>query len=573
MEAGNQEKILAAISALESRVSALERSLGETSRGSNRSAEKKSVESRPSGTPVTGRLKDSGDWTGSSQLGWLGTIVSLIALAFIVRFAFLKEWILGWGQPTILVVMGVALFVIGDYIRLRRYPKFGLALTIIGQSVLFLAVFWATVLLKLLSPTYLLAGAGLIWVLSLAWGLRRGSVLWPLLGFVGAVILPLLSLGQPDFSWHIQLFFMVIIIGTAIVAVSKEWHLPVVIGSPIAHLGLMLLMRNRGATLADPALHMGEWLTVVIPMMLVIWSGIKSVVKERDLLGSEIFIYIFNNALFYFYTIVFIKQLHNPYVLIAPLLVNGSLFLPVFIRKPGSQPFQWFLSVTVIATATAMTVLLPEPFDIISLCMFSVGLALPVRVYSGKLFKGLSGALVIWSIIFLFTVRFEFGQTDHLDFFNFRFLSYIIAFLCFGYQGRLIDSDTSIGETAHILGQGLFSLGLLVLLGGLSGEVMHFFGFERDGGLTQNSLLALTIVGGFFSLIVAYTGVALRLYYIRLTALGLFILLIFKVLFFDLPGLGPLRLVISLVSVGLLLGTASYFFRRGSRASSPGQEP
>lgn len=158
-----------------------------------------------------------------------------------------------------------------------------------------------------------------------------------------------------------------------------------------------------------------------------------------------------------------------------------------------------------------------------------------------------------------------------MPFINLRFASFVVAFLCFGFQGRMINYDVKAGKFGPLLGQGLFSLGLLVLMVGMGGETVHLLPSTDGQSVSESALLALTVLGGILSLTTAALGLLMDLKYLRLVALAFFIALVAKLAFLDLPQMGTLNLVLSLSAVGALLAAASILYK--IVGSKPKKEP
>ena len=503
------------------------------------------------------------DWenvTGESQLAWLAVMVSLIGLGFFIRFTFIQDWITGIGQPVILFIAGAAMAAVSDRLNVKSYKKFSIFIALCGYALIALSFYWASLRLGLLSPYLLVFGSLALYILSVAWGLRRGSSVLPVLGFIVAGTMPILALGHGRFAELYVLFSNLLILASMALSLWKDWRWLPVFGSLTVNLMILLSVRHFFES-TESSSGPVTGIISTLPGLIIVWSGLVHTLKKRDPGYAEIIIWLINNLLLYAGLKNLWVKVNIPVLLIIPLACNGLLFFLFSRARKESKFSSWYLAGLVLSAAIAMTVLMPAPFDIILISLLSVFLAYLGDHKKEWEFKTLSGVMTVWSLIFLFFFRFGFSDSGELPFLNFRFISFAVAFLCYGFQGKMINNDPSAGKMGPLLGQGLFSLGLLVLLSGISGEFFHLFPAEETRMFSDKALLAITIVIAAFAFVVTYIGLSLRLFFIRILALAMFLILISKMIFLDLLVLRPLFLVISLTVVGMLLGGASILIK------------
>ncbi len=542
------------IESLESRVKILEQRLNIKSMG-------KTPEMEPQTEAPNETMADWEEVTGASQLGWLAIIVSLIGLGFFIRMAFNLDWITGWGQPITLAFVGSIIMIVSDRLWTKNFRKFSSILTVSGYITLNLALYWAAIHLKLTSEHSILFGSILIWILSIAWGFRRKSSLWPLWSFLGAGILPLFILKSQFFGDYFVVYCNMLIAVTIAASIVKEWYLFPAAGTLIGHLMLLITVRYFFETSLN-SINLTLGMISTIPALLILWGGLIHIYNKRKAKVLEIVIWGINIIFLYAGIINLWGKLKAPYLLIVPVACNAFLYIMNKKHIPDRKNNLPYLIGLVVSAGISLTVIIPEPFDIISLCLFALFLAYQGDKKQVWDYKALSGVLLIWSLVFLFTMRFGFSMKGEIPFVNFRFISFGIAFLCFGYQGKMINSDPSAGKMGPLLGQGLFSIGLLVLLSGIASEFIHLFPHEESRLFSEQTLLSLTIVIAVFSFMVTYIGLALRLFYIRLLALALFLILVSKMIFLDIIILRPSFLISSMIIVALLLGGTSMLLRK-----------
>ena len=133
------------------------------------------------------------NFSGSTQLGWLGIAMAILFCCFFVRYSFLQNWVTGLGQPVVLTILGLIFFTVANYIRTKNYPKFGNLLALLSALLFFMTVYWSSVKLSLTSPHFLMIASFGLWLGFLFWALIKKTFLWALLGISGACLLHLLD--------------------------------------------------------------------------------------------------------------------------------------------------------------------------------------------------------------------------------------------------------------------------------------------------------------------------------------------------------------------------------------------
>jgi len=498
-------------------------------------------------------------FSGATQLGWLGIAMALLFCCFFVRYCFVQNWVTGLGQVIVLALLGLIFFSVSSYIRIKNYPKFGGFLGLIGALLFFMAIYWSSIRLSLTGPYFLLISSLSLWLAFLLWAFLKKTSLWALWGLGGSCLLPLFVL--PDFMgthWLI-LYYTVIVMGSFALTLLCDWPCLSAAASLMTHLFVFVFIRNINLQPQLESTHLVLWKTTLFPAIFILWSGFLPLTHKRPTFLSEKFTWGFNNIALYFYLFAFWGKFNTPWLVLIPVALNAILYFTTWLKKQ-SHDFL-FLVGTVLSTAIALTILMPIPLDIITLCLFAVLLGHKGNREDGWQLKTVSGTMIIWSLIFLFSMRFHFTAQEDIPFFNLKFVSFVITFLCFGYQGRMINNDLKAKNLGPLLGQGLFSLGLAVLLLGMGSEIMRLFPSQNQNQISQLALLFLTVLGGFFAFCVAYVGVVLKLFFIRILSIFLYLLLVFKLLFFDFFRLELLYLVISLGCIGLLLGGTSILLK------------
>lgn len=504
---------------------------------------------------------DLENFSGASQLGWLGIVISLICTFIFVHYSFKQAWITGIGQPLILLVLGLVLFVVGDKIRQKTHPKFGAFLALLSAGLLFLGIYWSHVRVAATSSSFVLLAALGLWAALFLWSILRDSSLFLILGIAGAILVPVFVVDDFIGNNYLIYYFLLVNIVSFVFSLIKNRPLPSLIASLSTHVFIFIFIRHVNLS-PDNQTSAVLFMTSFFPALFVLWSGLVALHHNRATTPTEKFTWVLNNLVGYIYIFAYWTKFNQPVLLLIPPAVNSVLyFTSWFKNNRQTHEFLYLLGV-VISTAIALTVLMPIPTDVMMLCLFAVLLGHYANKEDGWHLKSVSGGMIIWSLIFLFAMRFHFTVQEGTPFINLRFSSFVIAFLCFAYQGVMINNDTNAKEMGPILGQGLLCLGLSVLLAGLGSEVMHAFPAGPEAWISQPALLSLTLLGGAFAFCVAYAGLVFKLFYVRILSVLFFLILVAKLLIFDLLKLDLPYLVISLASVAVLLGATSILLKK-----------
>jgi len=137
------------------------------------------------------------NYLGGRVMLIVGVIIGLFGVAFFLKFAIDK----GWLVPSVRVAMGVAGGVAmlwgGDHLRRRGYDVFGQALMGCGLGALYLSNYFACTRYEFVGETGAFAYAGAITAAGAALAIWRGAPVLAHLGFLGGYLAPAL-LAKPS---------------------------------------------------------------------------------------------------------------------------------------------------------------------------------------------------------------------------------------------------------------------------------------------------------------------------------------------------------------------------------------
>jgi uncharacterized membrane protein len=170
------------------------------------------------------RLTSLEHLVGTRWLNWVGTLVTLVGTAFLLKFLYDRGWIGPAGRVAIGMGIGVALLILGE-VKLRRlHDLFSQSVSAAGCGALFLTAFLS---FKFYEFSGRMATFALLcWFATFAVALavvRRGIVL-AFLGLLCAYLTPyLLSTGQ-DQAEELFAYLAILALASAAVNAARNWR-------------------------------------------------------------------------------------------------------------------------------------------------------------------------------------------------------------------------------------------------------------------------------------------------------------------------------------------------------------
>lgn len=173
---------------------------------------------------------------GSQWLNRIGVIAVLFGVAYLLRYAFVNEWISAAAWIWLGVWAGLAIIAASEWFRRLGYRVPSISLKATGVGVCFLSLWAGMELYKLLSGTETFLGLLILNVVSVALALRESAEVLAALALVGGFLTPLL-ISIP--TREAPLFLYIVLLDCASVAVlfkRRWWSL-----LPLGFVGTILL--------------------------------------------------------------------------------------------------------------------------------------------------------------------------------------------------------------------------------------------------------------------------------------------------------------------------------------------
>jgi len=217
---GDLKELVRAICELDSRVRRLERRLEDEL--ANRPAEAQARQASPSVFLPGPRPDALESRIGSQWLNKVGVVAVLFGVAYLLRYAFVRQWISARAWIWVGVCTGIAVILGSEWFRQRGYRVLSLSLKATGIGVSYLSLWAGLELYKLLSGPETFAGLVFITVLSAVLALRESAEVLLGLALIGGFLTPLL-ISIP--SQPVPLFFYLALLdcATGLIVLRRDW--------------------------------------------------------------------------------------------------------------------------------------------------------------------------------------------------------------------------------------------------------------------------------------------------------------------------------------------------------------
>ncbi len=214
------KELVRAIRELDGRLGRLERRLEDQL--ANRPAQAQAHQASPSVFPSGPRPDGLESRIGSQWLNKVGVVAVLFGVAYLLRYAFVRQWISARTWIWVGVCTGMAIISGSEWFRQRGYRVLSLSLKATGIGVSYLSLWAGLELYKLLSGPETFAGLVFITVLTAALALRESAEVLLGLALIGGFLTPLL-ISIP--SQLVPLFFYLALLdcATGLIVLRRDW--------------------------------------------------------------------------------------------------------------------------------------------------------------------------------------------------------------------------------------------------------------------------------------------------------------------------------------------------------------
>jgi len=526
---------------------------------------KRKEEVIPQESAPTGNLEES---IGSKWLPRIGMVALLIGVGFFLNYAF-AHWIEPLGRILIGLLGSGLLLYFGEYFENKKLHTYARIFTGGGLAVLYFSLWAAHSLYFLISTGITFFLICLVTLIAGFFAARYNSLVVAFYALIGGFIAPTLvgfAFRDTPSLIFILTYYLILNLGILGLAFAKKWKALNIAGficTTIVYSLIQFIYQSQIKSFAP----FFTFLTFYF-LIFTFAPFFYNIFHKEKTLSEDIFLILFNilfycnfsyfllvpryesfRGLFYFllalfyFVLTYFTFTRNPKdkYLTSVFLGIGALLLAAAI---GFQFHQYWITIFWILEALTLVWV---SFKIKNY---------PNQTYSMRFF-GLF--LFIPSLIRLFAFDANISSSEFVPIFNKRVMIFLIYIIALAAVAKLYfnhKDDVSKYEKNIVPICGGLANFLIIYL--MSREIIDYFGtqiyqYSDNTYLKNQRNMWLSIAWALYSFILIWIGIAKKYKLLRITALILFGITIFKVFFIDLSSLEGVARIISFIVLGILL--------------------
>ena len=495
------------------------------------------------------------DWlVGGNWLARIGIVALVIGVGFFLKLAFDNDWIGETGRVVLGIVGGLALLGGGEYWQ-RRYPIWAQPLTGGGIAILYLSIFAAFSLYDLIPSVAAFGFFFLVTLAAIGLALKHESMAIAILGIVGGFVTPLLLREKLPDERLLIAYILVLDLGVLGLATFRNWRWFTLLGLA-GSLGLFWFWYDQ----LEPSLFLAQ---LGITFMFLIFMGATTffhILWRRVPGPADQALMVLNAAAYFGISYGLLFDEHRPWMGGFTLVLSflyGSLGYAVLVRSLEHVRLSFFaLGIAVVFLTIAVPVQLGGPWISVAWAVEGavlIWLSFTLRMYQLRLFGLL--VFVAFAAYLLFIDTPEALGASFRPFLNVYMPAYAIAIVIPYLMAYLLYREKDALR---------------------SWEQYLFPAFLVAGSLFLTITVPVQVEGAWIAvtwaveaIVLMWLSFRLGLYQLRLFSLGVFAILVVRLLAFDtrdvdLETVRPiinfrfLAFAVGIVSIGL----AAYFLRR-----------
>jgi len=523
----------------------------------------------PSGS--RGETDDVESVIAGRWLNYVGILALALAASFFLKYAFDNNWIGPAGRVALGLIVGGALYPLGQWIYKKGYIFYSEGITALGAVILYLSIWAGWHYYHLFPPSYAFLMMIAITAVTATVSIVRDTERLAFLAALGGLMTPaLVSTGQ---NAETVLFGYLLILGAGMLGLSfvKDWKtLP-----PLQFVATLIYFwswygefyRNR---------EMGE--TVVFATLFFILFAALPIIRsarQGELIGAEIAIVLSNATQF----LIALREMLWPqdrWGLTYFVVGLAAVHLAAERAVPRNQTRASQLARTIYAGLALTFLTLTVPIRLegkwITIAWAVEG---AMFVWSGLRIRSQAlrlAGLVLFVIVGIRLIAFPI-PAELVFLLNSRFLTMASCAACFLaafiFAAR---SDVEVDDAESKIYMGVGIAANLLFLIALSLDVWDLFGYTPmmgiDSSLAQQ--LSLSVLWLIYASVLMGAGVKWKSALVRWQSLLLLGAVVAKVFFFDLSFLTRFYRILSFFLLGLVLLAVSFLYQSRVRASSGG---
>lgn len=519
------------------------------------------------------------EWAGK-WLPKIGMLALLFGVGFFLKYAFDHYWIGPTGRIILGLLGGVALLGAGEYFEEKKYNQYARIFTGGGFALLYFSLFAARNFYQMIEafPTFV----AMLFVTLMAgfFAVRYNSLIVAFYSIIGGFLTPFLIGSAGDDRLGLLGYITILNLGILGLAFFKNWRILNFVA--FVFTAITYLVTYGRFHLTEPLSVSLGFLTLYF-LIFAFVAFLYNILSRLPTLKEDVYLILFN-AFYYFSFSYFL--LRPDYENLLGLFTFGlAVFYLIlaylaFLRNPQDK----FLALVLLGTCVAfVTTGIAIQFEQYWITMFwtiealvLLWIGFQIKDYPARAFATRILALAIFALAFikLLFIDSRIVLAEFNPFFNkrvFIFLIYVIALFLAAklysyYKERISEDEKGISDVciwvANFLIIYLMSVEIIDYFRAKIQQLPRGNYYEERKPLVRQRDMWLSIVWAVYSFILIGIGIIKRYKPIRLVALILLGITIFKVFFVDLSYLTGFPRILSFIILGLILLAAGFFYEK-----------
>lgn len=505
---------------------------------------------------------------GTKWFNIIGIIAIFIAIGYFIQMAWVSDLFSDMGKVLFGLFIGSLMLLGGDFL-VKKYKLFAVSLIGGGMGVMVYSNYAAFASFELINEFTAFLLYGVLMLISIFLALRHDSAIIAQLGIVTGFLTP--SIIGDAFEGALFLPY-VLILNLCMVALSyfKPWRSLLYVSFFATNILFWFWYASNEEMSGLMTIFTISVITVLMLAYLTvsIWFHFIKFKREREHGFAYVFIWL--NALS-FYGLAFIvfadmyDSLNGIYAILIGL-VYLAVYYTLFNKMQKPIFLEMCLGVALMLFTIAITVQLKGDFLVLAWSIEAALLAYMLKKNQDKLFFVATSVVSVVSVIGLLVqlIRFYQDETGYLDINGFVFmLSGAFLLLMVTWMRQNMPRESLLFAVIVNL---LLMFFFMIMVGNYFNQKINDMRYDRSGlgeSAYQNlKNISRSFVMLLYSLALMVVGFMKKRRGIRIFAMVIFVLVIFKVFIFDLSSLEDVYRVLSFVGLGVTLLMISFAYQK-----------
>lgn len=516
---------------------------------------------------------------GGKWINRIGIIALVFAVAFFLKYSFENNLVGPQGRIFIGTIFGISMLVSGDFlVKKYRTPSEGLIGG--GIAVLCFTVYAAFGFYNFISQIAAFSLFVLIVLTSSFLAIRHDAVAIMHLGVLTGFLTPfLLAKGEPNDVFFLS-YLVILNMGVMVIAYYKSWKSLFYLSFFATHLCYLYWMFDR-AVINDAGTRTAMFLTGFIPMLVIYAeflavSLLMNISKQNKKAYVKFdFVLIFMNAMICYAEGYYLLQKYNDALLGLFTVIAALVYISVFyfIKKyedADRRLLLSLLSLALIFVTIAIPVQLDGRFVTLAWSVEAIALAyISLRTEYQRIKAAYLSVTALTIAGLLIDLENISVNMTSIPFINIDSIVYIISVLGLFAVLWIIKESKSKVKVPLLIAVNLLLLGFfLVEASNIIDKSINTasIGYIGEQDMIENYSNMRNFIDSIIILLYSIVLISIGFFKgaksIRILALALFLVVIFKVFLFDLSSLEGIFRILSFVALGFILLGISFVYQK-----------